>query len=183
MKTKGVAVRSILLSIEKIWEPAGLAKVLDALPAAIRVQLDPMVLAGNWYPVAVPAALHEAVRSVFGDGTWKHSYAIGVAAGKIDFGGVYRFVLRHASYETLFARTTRAWSQYQTQGSVTWTVTSTGFASGEITGVVGLNEGIWLSVAGRVAALLEIAGGRSVRCVVRDPTPTSCRFEASWVEK
>jgi hypothetical protein len=183
MNTKGVAVRSILLSIEKLWQPSGLAEVRKTLPEGIRVQLEPMVLAGNWYPVAVPAALHEGVRTVFGSGTWKHSYTIGISAGKMDFGGVYKFVLRHLSYDTLFARMERAWTQYQSQGVVTWAVTSPGFASGEVTGVVGLNEGIWQSVAGRVAALLEISGGRSARCVALNPTPTSCKFEATWLSK
>jgi hypothetical protein len=181
MQTKGVAVRSILLAVEKLWQPAGLARVMAAVPASIRVQIEPIVLAGAWYPVAVPAALHEAVRETLGDGSWKHSYALGVTAGKMDFGGVYRFVLRHFSYETLFARVERAWRQYQTQGDVVWGITSPGFARGTITGAAGLNEGIWLSIAGRLAALLEIGGGQSVRCTIHEPTTTSCRFEASWL--
>jgi hypothetical protein len=180
MKTKGVAIRSILLSIEKIWQPSGLEEVIKALPEGIQAELQPMVLAGNWYPVAVPAALHEAVRTVHGNGTWKHSYAIGVAAGKMDFGGVYRFVLRALPYDTIFSRMARAWHQYQSQGEVTWAVASPGFASGSITGVVGINEGIWLSVAGRLAGLLEISGGRNVKCAVREPTSTSCGFDATW---
>ena len=180
MKTKGVAIRSILLSIEKIWQPAGLLQITQALPEELRAHLQPMVLAGSWYPVALPAALHDAVRTVYGNGTWKHSYAIGVAAGKIDFGGVYRFVLRALPYETLFSRMSRTWHQYQSQGEVTWTTTSVGFASGTVTGVVGLNEGIWLSVAGRLAALLELSGGRNVKWALHEPMSTSCKFELTW---
>ena len=181
VKTKGVAVRSILLSIEKIWRPSGLVRVVKALPADIRVQLEPMVLAGQWYPVAVPAALHEALRDVFGGGSWKHSYAVGVAAGKLDFGGVYRFMVRQFSYDTIFTRLERAWRQYQSQGEVVWAITSAGFASGTVTGASGINQGIWLSVAGRVAAVLEIAGGRAAQCVVHEPTSTSCNFEVTWL--
>jgi hypothetical protein len=140
-----------------------------------------MVLATHWYPVDVPAALHESLRSVFGKGSWKHSYAVGVTAGKVDFAGVYGVFLRGFSYDTVFERMQRAWLQYQSQGEVTWTITSYGFASGTVTGAAGVNQGIWQSVAGRVSAVLEIAGARGAQCVVRDPTPTSCGFEVTWL--
>ncbi|AKV00581.1 hypothetical protein AKJ09_07244 [Labilithrix luteola] len=180
MRTKGVAVRSILLGVETLWGPSGLERVKDALAPEIRSQIEPLVLSADWYDVTVPAAIHVAVKETVGNGSWRYSRDIGREAGRVDWKGVHRIFLRAFSYDTIFERVERAWRQYQSQGVVTWKRYGDTRASGIVTDVQGLNEGIWLSVAGRLEVLFEFAGAKTSLCELVRFTSNDAVFDLAW---
>src|ERR1700727_27074 len=120
MRQKGVAIRSTLQAIANLYGEASLARVKGALPEAVRAQIEPRVLPVAWYPIAVSAAIHEAIRDALGDGNWEISHTIGIEAARIDFTGVYRVFLRSMQYDTMWDRAQRAWTNYNSHGETRW---------------------------------------------------------------
>jgi hypothetical protein len=108
------------------------------------------------------------------------SYQLGIEAGRIDFGGIYRVFLRVIDFDTLLDRTERAFRQYNSHGSAQWIERTRTSAVGEVHGVSGFNDGIWHSIAGRYAGLLQLCGAKIAEVEVVDPAPTHCRFIARW---
>jgi hypothetical protein len=177
---KGAGIRSLLIAIERLEGPEGLAAVKAALPADVRARIEPQVLASRQYPVQISAALQVAVRDTIGHGSWEISHRLGVEAAKVDFTGIYRVFLRAMDYGSIWNRIEHAFAQYNSQGSIAWTERTRTSARGQVTGVVGYNDGLWNSVAGRVQGLLLLSGAKSASARAFDGTPHSCSFEASW---
>ena len=122
-----------------------------------------------------------AVRDVFGDGKWDHSHTLGVIASQIDFTGLYRLYLRAVQYDTIWDRTERAWSNYNSQGEARWVDRTTTSATGEIRGVTGYNAGLWNSVAGRAEGLLRMAGVTTATVQLVEGSTTHATFSAIWI--
>jgi hypothetical protein len=182
MKQRGAAIRSTLLAIEKLYGKDVLASVKDAVPPEHRARMHEPALAVTWYPIEITAALHVAIKNVIGRGTWNASHRIGIEASRIDFTGIYRVVLRAVQYDSIWDRTERAWSTYNSQGEARWTDRGPGTATGRITGVSGFNMGIWQAVAGRCEGLLVLAGVRAASVSVAEGAERSGRLEAVWLE-
>ena len=182
VRQKGAAIKSTLQAIGNLHGASSLEGVKGRLPDAIRTQIEPRVIPVAWYPIAVSAAIHEAIRDEIGDGNREASHAIGVEAARIDFTGVYRVFLRSMQYDTMWDRAERAWSNYNSRGVGSWAERSPGHAVGVITGVSGFNLGVWEAVAGRLEGLLRMSGAKGATIEVRDFSATECRLDALWVE-
>jgi hypothetical protein len=161
MLVKGTALRTTLASIEEVYGVAGLAKVRRALPEAAAAAVDTGILASSSYPVSLAAALQDTVRSELGAGSLLANRRVGAAAGRIDFGGVYRVFLRASSYELLLRSMDRAFRQYNSRGTVKWSRIVTGEAEGTVSDVQGYTEPMWTAIAGRTESLL-LLGGASI---------------------
>lgn len=180
-KLKGVAIRSTMKVIDKLYGPKGIALVKAALPARHREAID-HILAVEWYPVEMSAALHVAIRDVFGAGSWDVSHTIGLEAAKLEFTVFYKAIIRAVQYDTIWDRMERVWPLYNTTGKPDWFERGRGCARGEITGVAGYNPGVWNSVAGRCEGILVLSGARGASVVAKNPSSTRCDFEALWLE-
>jgi hypothetical protein len=176
---KGAALRSMLVATEGLYGADGLAAVLARLSDEHRAVLA-APLAVQFYPVEISAGFHDALRSVHGKGTWAPSYAVGLAAARIDFTGVYRVLLRAVSYDLLWDRMEAAWKQYNSEGVISLAERGTGFVRGHATGAHGYNGGLWHSVAGRGAGLVLLAGAKSAEGKVVSFDAASCRLEITW---
>jgi hypothetical protein len=181
MFVKGTAIRSVLLALEKIAGRSGFDRVIRRIPPAHRVQIEPSVLASCQYPVDIAASLHMAIAIELGDSGYLVNHRIGIAAARVDYGTVYRAILRAVvDIDSLLEKVGLNWKQYNSQGHVIWRERRAGFVRGEIRAVVGYNEPMWWSVAGRIEELLRMCGAKSA--VVR-PTrseETECDLEARW---
>ncbi len=180
MHLKGVSVRNLLVAIESAYGPAALARVKAALPDEERRRIEPIVLASGSYPVSVSAAIHDAVRDVLGGGTFEANRRVGREAARIDFGGVYRAVLRVADYRTLLEGLDRAWRKYNSQGGVRWSRIDTGSADGEMYGVEGFTEPMWQSIAARVETILELGGAKRAAVVLVACAPEGAKVSLRW---
>jgi hypothetical protein len=181
MNVRGAGIRSALLAIEQLYGDGPLQEVKAALPQAIRAQLEPNVLPVQWYPVETSAQLHVAVRDVLGKGEWTVSHELGAVASRIDFGGIYRVLVRAAPYDSIWDRAQRAWQQYNSQGDAKWIERGASSAVGVIRGVHGYNMGLWQSVAGRTEGMLQMAGVKAASVTVVEGTAIGARIEAIWV--
>jgi hypothetical protein len=180
-KLKGVAIRSTMKAIERLYGADGVIRVKAAMPERAR-EIVEHVLPVEWYPVEASAALHVAIRDVFGGGSWEASHALGVEAAKLEFTGFYKAVIRAVQYDTIWDRMERVWKLYNSTGKPDWFERGRGNARGEITGVAAYNEGVWQSVAGRCEGILILSGARGASVVARNPSSTRCDFEALWLE-
>ena len=181
MQQKGVAIKSTLAAVEKLYGAAAHIEVIESLPEEIRAQISP-VLPVQWYPIGVTAAVHLVVRDRIGGGSWESSHAIGVEAARIDFTGIYRMFLRAVQYDTILERMERAWSHYNSQGRIVWHDRSAGTMAATISGVDGFNPGIWQAIAGRAQGLLQLSGAKGASVTTRDMTTTSGRIEGVWFD-
>jgi uncharacterized protein (TIGR02265 family) len=180
MQIKGTAVRSMLLGLEQVSGPADVARVKAAMPPGIRRQIEPLVLASKYYPVEVSAALQEAIRTELGGGSCTMNHRIGAEAARIDFGGVYTVFLRFMDYEKTLRRLDRAWRQYNSQGEVVWKEIGKTSARAVIQGATGFNEPMWHAIAGRVEAVLLLAGAKKASTKVADWSAEGCTLEVAW---
>jgi hypothetical protein len=180
MRQKGAAIKSTLQAIARLHGEEALKGVKERIPAEIRTQIEPRVLPVAWYPVAVSAAIHEAIRDTIGNGEASHK--IGVEAAHIDFTGIYRVFLRSIQYNTMWDRAERAWAHYNSQGEGKWIDREPGHAVCTMTGVSGFNLGVWEAVAGRLEGLLQMSGAKGATLEVKDFSPTGCRMDAMWLE-
>jgi hypothetical protein len=181
VQIRGAGIRSLLLAIEKLHGPERLAEVKDAVPDHVREQIE-HVLPVQWYDVEVSSTLQVAVRDVLGGGKWDEAHRLGFEAARIDFGGLYRVFVRAVSYETIWDRAPRIWSQYNSQGSAEWTDRREGYAIGRIRGAAGYNFGLWESVAGRMEGMLQMTGLKTATVTVKESSSTYATFEAMWIK-
>jgi hypothetical protein len=182
VQQKGTAIKSLFASIERLHGPEALKIVVAALPVAMRAKLDGPILAVGWYDTTLIGAIHLAVRDAVGRGDWAVSKPIGREAAGIDFGGVYRLLLRAVQYDTIWDRITRAWTHYNSAGKAEWIARSPGAATGLISGVEAFNPGQWWSIAGRCEKMLEMAGAKGTSVDPIEMTPTFAKIEALWIE-
>jgi hypothetical protein len=183
VEQKGTLIKSLLAAVEKLYGRAGLAQVKEALPPAILLQIEPMVLSVKWYPVEVVAEIQLAVRNTIGRGSWEVSRKLGREAARADFSGIYRTLfLRAVQYDHIWDRLERAWSAYNSKGTIAWGDRSPGHALGQVSGVSGFNPGIWNGVAGRAEGILLLSGAKSVDATVKEANSTGALLEMLWFD-
>jgi hypothetical protein len=180
VRIKGLGLKNTLKSIEKLHAKAGLDRVKDAMPPRAREAVS-QILPIEWYPVEVCAALHIAIRETIGGGAWSESQKISREAAKIELFGPYRLMMRAVQYDTIWDRMERMWPQYYDAGEAKWVERGKGNATAEFRGVAGFNEGMWLSIAGRIEILLDRTGARAAIATLKDPSSTHATIEALWV--
>lgn len=181
-KLKGTAVRGTLQAIERLHGAAARAAIEEALPEHLRAILHEGVIAAGWYPIEINATVHALVREQLGNGAWALSRAIGREGARIDFGGVYRVLLRAVPHATLWERVGLAWNQYNSGGSATFQLTEPGVVVGVMRDTLGYNEGLWESAAGRLETMLEHSGVRARSVTFKEMSPTGAVAEVLWLE-
>jgi hypothetical protein len=181
VKVKGVGAKNTLASIERVHGKPGLERVRQAMPPRLRAQTTQLV-ALEWYPVELVAALHVAIRDTLGKGSWEESQRLARDAARVEFNGVYRLFLRATQYDTVWDRMERVWATYYDAGDAKWVDRGRGSARAKVRGVTGFNEGMWRSVAGRIEILLELTGARGSSVTVSTSASSHATIEALWLE-
>lgn len=180
MQVKGVAIRSLLAAIEVAFGAGALTRVTSALSDEIRVQLEPVVLASSYYPIAVSAAIHEAIRHELGGDSLNANRRVGAEAARRDFSGIYRVFIRVADYRRLLEGIERAWRQYNSQGVVEWQHITGHEARCSIRDVDGYTEAMWHSIAGRLESMLLLSGAKHATVAVDDWSAHHVALHARW---
>jgi hypothetical protein len=181
VKLKGVALKNTVAALEKLHGKAALERVKEAMAPRLRPQLA-QVIALDWYPVELGAALHVAIRDVLGKGSWVESQRIANEAARLDLSGVYRVMLRAVQYDTVWDRMERMWPTFYDAGEAKWVDRGRGHATAQFIGVAGFNEGMWRSVAGRIEIMLEMTGARGQSVTLQSAASTHATMEALWLE-
>jgi uncharacterized protein (TIGR02265 family) len=180
VQVKGVAIRSLLAAIEVAFGAPALGRVTGALSEEVRAQLEPVVLASSFYPIAVSAAIHEAIRYSLGGGSVNANRRVGAEAARRDFSGIYRVFIRVADYNRLLEGIERAWRQYNSHGSVEWQRIGGHEARCAIREVEGFTEAMWHSIAGRFETMLLLSGAKHATVAVDDWSAHNVTLHARW---
>ena len=176
-----MALRGLLAAIEQEYGTEGLTRVRAALPADVRLRLEAPVEPDAQFPIAVPAALHDAIRSELGKGDLAANRRVGEIAARADFGGVFRAFIRVADYGTLLRATERAWQRYNSHGRVEWPFIGKGQATATIKHVKGYTEPMWEGIAGRLEAVLTLGGAKDAKVTVDEWTEHDVRYRLRWI--
>ena len=182
---KPVTIRGSILkhnvkAIRNLYGESGWEQIKAHMPASIVARIEKATAIEPIEP-DVFAALHEALRQVHGGDNWETSFAVGSEAARVEFGGVYRVVLRAVQYDTIWDRIERTWNHIVGAGAFRWIERREGYVSAEIIGVTGFHPGIWASAAGRAERLLIMSGAKSASVTMLQASPTRATFEAYWM--
>jgi len=166
---RGQAFRSLLGAIGATCDSAALDEVLALLPTEAGSLLRRSEIVGTaWYPVEWLAALHAAAQAVTGRGP-ELARELGRDAMRMDARGIYQFVLRFVSPESLIRHAQLLVGLYVegprlTVGRV---VPGEGHVTFRFDNALGYDSNVWLGVLGSCEALIELAGAYAprARCV------------------
>jgi hypothetical protein len=177
---RGSVLKHNIKAILNLHGKAGWEKVKSHIAPPILERIEKATVLEPLEP-EIFAALHEALRQVYGGDHWEASFAVGSEAARVEFGGVYRVILRAVQYDTIWDRIERTWNHIVGAGAFRWIERREGFVSAEIVGVTGFHPGLWASAAGRAERLLIMSGAKSASVTMLQTTPTRATFEAYWV--
>lgn len=180
MQTKGTAIRALLAAIEQVHGAEGLRCVKQALPPEHRATLEGVMLPTQYYPIALAAAIHEAIREQLGKGGTSANRRVGAEAARIDFRGVYKVFVRFMEYENVLKRADSAFKQYNSRGDVTWSTLTNTHAAGVVANVSGWTEPMWASLMGRFETILGLCGARTAVAKIIRFSDKDCSFELVW---
>jgi len=177
---KGASLKHNLLAIQSLYGDETLAKVRSVMPPEYRERLEHVTALDVLTP-EIFGELHEAVRKVRGTNNWETAHAIGSEAARLEFGGIYRVLLRAVQYDTIWDRVERAWNHIVGRGAFKWIERRDDYAKADIVGVTNFHPALWHSAAGRAERLLLMSGAKSASVVMLEALPTRATFEAYWV--
>lgn len=177
---KGATLKHTLAAIENLHGPEVLARVKETLSPRAREWVDHLTPLDMITP-DVFGEVHDGVKKVLGAPGWEASHGLGSEAARVEFGGIYRVLLRAVQYDTVWDRIERAWNHIVGRGAFRWIDRKDDYVKAEIVGVTGFHPGIWHSAAGRAERLLVMSGAKSAQVTMLEAAPTRASFEAYWV--
>lgn len=160
---KGVAFRSVMAAVDALCPPGTRDKAIAAMPRDVgdAFRYGKLVPSG-WYGISQYKDMWAAILQATGGGT-ELVRKIGYECMRADTAGVYRFVMKVLSPETVFAASSRFFSGYYDTGSIDVVERRKGYARAEWRGCVGFDRTMWLEVVASGEALVEMAGGKDAR--------------------
>ncbi|MGZ3422369.1 MAG: hypothetical protein ACXWUG_10370 [Polyangiales bacterium] len=177
---KGATLKHNLLAIQNLYGAEALAKIKAGVSPSVRERME-HVTPLDMIPPEVFGEIHETMKQVLGTTGWDASHAVGSEAARLEFGGIYRVLLRAVQYDTVWDRIERTWNHIVGRGAFRWIERGDDFVKGEVVGVVNFHPGIWHSSAGRAERLLVMSGAKSAHVTMIETSPTRGSFEAYWV--
>ncbi len=181
MQIKGTAILALLTAITKLYGSDGLAEVKGAMPDEHRRVIDGLLMPTAYYPVALAAALHEAVRLRLGNGSTTVNRRIASEAAREDFSGIYKVFFHLMKPEAVLKRLNSAFKQYNSQGQVAWSAITPSHAEGVVKDVSGWTEPMWHALMGRLEVALALAGARLVIAKLVSFADHECVFHVDWM--
>jgi len=181
---KGAAITARLRYVRERHGEAGLARLLDDVPAEVRQVLTGNVLAQTWVPYDVFVALGVHADRLFGRGDLALCYEMGRYAAEVNLPTVYRLFYRLGSVQYIFRKAAQLWNLHYDSGKLAAMDEGSGKARLEIVGFDHPHRVHCLSVLGWAARSIELSGGDVLhaveeRCRVRDGAET-CEIALRW---
>jgi len=137
---------------------------------------------GGWYPMSGNGGVHEAAKRAC-SGAAGLARQLGKEQMRAEMRGIYKFVLSFFKPSTLMQHSGRVWALYCQGGKLTVTEAGPTFARFVYEDCHGSDANVWDDVIGSSEMLLELAGARDVRSVVKngggDGDPTM-ELELRW---
>jgi hypothetical protein len=166
VQTKGVGLRSLLESLERLHGEDAVEEAMQLLPREVRDALVyKKVVPSGWYPIAWHRALHAAAQSATGSGP-ELARMIGRDSSRADFRGVYKFVAQFLSPQMLLRQAARVFGNYFRDATLEIVDSTEKSAHASFRDCFGFDHNMWQNVLGGIETSLEISGARDVGIVV-----------------
>jgi hypothetical protein len=161
-RVRGQAFRSLLQALGSL--SVDVEAVVARLPSELGPLVNGDVRGTGWYPIASYAALHQAALEVTGKSV-AFSRALGEQATRLDARGVFQFVLRFVSPESLVRHADRVLGLYIDGPVIDVVLLGPNRGRVHISGAAGYSPSIWEDHYGSMEALVALSGGRDARAV------------------
>ncbi len=161
-RIRGQAFRSLLQGLGSL--SVDVEAVAARLPAELAVLVNGDVKGTGWYPIASYASLHQAALEESGL-PLSFSRALGKQATQIDARGVFQFVLRFVSPESLVRHADRVLGLYVEGPAIDVVLLGSNRGRVHVSGAIGYTPSIWEDSYGTMEALVTLSGGRDARAV------------------
>jgi len=160
---KGVGIRGMLSSIERLCPPGTLEAMVRHLPESVgQMVRHKSFISSGWYKLSDYRALLGAVMKVNGRDVDLVA-ELAREATLDDFRGVYRLFTFALSPAFVMRRSPGLFSRYYDTGTLTVPVARRGYGEAQFRGCLGFDRVLWRDVVGGTSAVLEACGGREVR--------------------
>lgn len=165
---KGVAFRTVLLSLETLHGPAHTNQVLLQLSEEARHALRyGTLVSGGWYPVEWYASLLQAVSRV-GNGGVEVVRQVAVLSVEHDLKGVYRFFVEHLHPATIVSLYAKLFPRYYTTGRITVECEGNNQFTLRIEQCSGFTSLMWHEIYASGRHLLTLSGAKNIRHCLKD---------------
>lgn len=161
-RVRGQAFRSLLQALGSL--SVDVEAVVARLPSELGPLVNGDVRGTGWYPIASYAALHQAALEVTGKPV-AFSRALGEQATRLDARGVFQFVLRFCSPESLVRHADRVLGLYIDGPVIDVVLLGPNRGRVHISSAAGYTPSIWEDHYGSMEALVTLSGGRHAKAV------------------
>lgn len=167
-RVKGVAFRSVYLSLGKLRGEATQRAVLEACSAVLREGFSyGAIVPSGWYPIESYKELLRVIRGATPEGR-ELLHEIGKQCTREDMTGVYAVLAKLLAPQTLFSLGQRLFANYYSVGNVEVLESRRGYSHARWTNCQQFDENMWTEILGSSVQLLELAGAKNVRARVLD---------------
>ncbi len=162
-RIKGVAFRSVYVSLGKLRGESAQRAVLEGASVALREGFSyGAIVPGGWYPIDWYKELLRLIRSMAGEGK-ELIHEIGMQCTRDDMSGVYSMLAKLISPQSLFSLGQRVFSNYYSVGKVEVLESRRGYSHARWLDCYQFDENMWTEILGSSVQLLELGGARNVR--------------------
>lgn len=179
---KGSALEARFRWVQKHHGPAGLDKVLRALPAADRALHDAVILPSSWYPFGAFVRVNEVIDRAFGTGDLTLVPQVARWAADANLPTLYKFFYQLGSVSFILGMGSRLWRMNYDAGALE-------VSAGDLVATLSIVD--WpephrvhcLALGGWVSRCAEISGATDV--VLTEPScrakgDATCSFRITW---
>jgi hypothetical protein len=160
---KGVGIRSVLGSIERLCPPGTLDAVVPLLDESLgRMVSHRTFISSGWYPLRDYRALLGAVMQATGRDL-ELIQLLAREATLEDFRGIYRLLTFALSPEFLIRRSPGLFARYYDTGKLAVPIAKKGYVEAQFRGCAGFDRVLWADAVAGSCAVLEACGARDVR--------------------
>lgn len=182
VRIRGQAFRSLFGAIGSLLTPEQVAEVMTRLEPEVRALLPGAVNGTQWYSLAWYKQVQRAACDVGGSADFARR--LGREARRLDARGVYRFILRFVSPESLIRNSASVMALYLEgptlrTGEVRRAPTSCSLEF-EVTDADGFDDCLWEELLGSMEQLFRAAGSAGAAARVLEHDPGWLRGEISW---
>jgi hypothetical protein len=182
---RGFSLRNYLGVLGELRSEEVARKALSLVSRELREALQTDAIAAmDWYPVAWKRELHAAGALATGEAMLAR--AMGYAMTRRDVEGIYRTFVRVASPVIVLKAGARVFSRYLRPGRYEVVSVRGSFIRVDFRECYGFDRNMWLDVMGGCEAVLEAAGGVSVRIHMEaggGDGDCTCIGTARWSER
>lgn len=180
---KGFALRGLLRYVKDSGYPGGIPALLARLPEEDRSYFAEKILSSLWYPYEAFSALARIIDQEIARGDVAVLEDVGHASGRLDLGGVFRFVTAILTVERIVSRAPAYWRRYCDAGELRVTDKGSNHFTVQLVDFPGVDEAHCHMIRGWIRGLGDSTKARDVdirktMCVHRGDA--CCEYTGTW---